>query len=62
MIAVTGDAIVYSHDLAAVRGRLAGWRAAHGLPRHPAPPADAIDHGITIAESLRMRRAVYRCT
>jgi GT2 family glycosyltransferase len=61
-IAVTGDAIVYSHDLAALRGRLAGWRAAHGLPRHPAPPANAIEHGITFAESLRLRRAVYRCT
>jgi N-acetylglucosaminyl-diphospho-decaprenol L-rhamnosyltransferase len=62
LIAVTGDAIVYSHDLAALRGRLAGWRAAHGLPRHPAPPANAIDHGIKFAESLRLRRAMYRCT
>jgi hypothetical protein len=62
MIAVTGDAIVYSHDLAALRGRLGGWRAAHGLPRHPAPPPSAVDHAITFAESLRMRRAMYRCT
>jgi N-acetylglucosaminyl-diphospho-decaprenol L-rhamnosyltransferase len=62
LIAVTGDASVYSHDLAALRGRLAGWRAAHGLPRHPAPPANVIDHGIKFAESLRLRRAMYRCT
>src|SRR4051794_38981274 len=58
-IAVTGDALVYSHGLAALRGRLAGWRAANGLPRHPTPPANAIDYGITFVESLRLRRAVY---
>lgn len=62
MIAVTGDALIYSHDLAALRGRLVGWRAARGLPRHPAPPVDAIDHGITFAESLRLRRSMYQCT
>jgi GT2 family glycosyltransferase len=62
MIAATGDALVYSHDLAALRGRLAGWSAAQGLPRHPAPPADALDDGITFAESVRLRRAMYRCT
>jgi len=61
-IAVTGDALVYSRDLAALRGRLAGWRAARGLPKHPAPPADAIDASITFAQSLRLRRAAYRCT
>jgi N-acetylglucosaminyl-diphospho-decaprenol L-rhamnosyltransferase len=61
-IAVTGDALVYSRDLAALRGRLAGWRAARGLPEHCAPPDDAIDEGISFAESLRLRRATYRCT
>jgi len=61
-IAVAGDALVYSQDLAALRGRLAGWRAAAGLPRHPRPPDDAIDPKITFAESLRLRRSIYRCT
>jgi N-acetylglucosaminyl-diphospho-decaprenol L-rhamnosyltransferase len=61
-IAVAGDALLYSRDLAALRGRLAGWSAARGLPVHSPPPADAIDDGITFAESLRLRRATYTCT
>jgi N-acetylglucosaminyl-diphospho-decaprenol L-rhamnosyltransferase len=61
-IAVAGDALVYSHDLAALRGRIAGWRAASGQPRQPYPPDDAIDRTITFAESLRLRRSIYRCT
>jgi N-acetylglucosaminyl-diphospho-decaprenol L-rhamnosyltransferase len=60
VIAVTGDAFVYSHDLAALRGRLAGWRAAAGRPQRR-PPADAIDRRITFVESLRLRRRVYTC-
>jgi N-acetylglucosaminyl-diphospho-decaprenol L-rhamnosyltransferase len=60
-IVVVGDALVYSHDLAVLSGRLAGWRAARGLPRLPQPPAAAIDSGITFLESLRLRRDVYRC-
>ena len=60
VIAVTGDAFVYSHDLAALRGRLAGWRAAAGRPQRR-PPADAIDRRITFVESLRLRRSVYTC-
>ncbi|MFL5981173.1 MAG: glycosyltransferase family 2 protein [Gaiellaceae bacterium] len=61
-IVVAGDAIVFSHDLAALRGRIAGWRAAAGRPQHPPPPADAIDDTITFAESLRLRRKIYSCT
>jgi len=61
-IVVLGDALVYSHDLAALRGRVAGWRAARGLPQHAAPPCDAIDERITFLESLRLRRSVYVCT
>jgi N-acetylglucosaminyl-diphospho-decaprenol L-rhamnosyltransferase len=61
-IAVAGDALVYSHDLAALRGRLAGWRAAGGKPRNARPPLDAIDGSITLAESFRLRRTVYTCT
>jgi GT2 family glycosyltransferase len=58
-IVVWGDAVVFSHDLAALRGRVAGWRAARGLPPKPQPPADALDHDITFAKSLRVRHAVY---
>ena len=58
-IVVLGDALVYSHDLAALRGRAAGWRAARGLPRNPWPPPDAIDDSITFLDSLRLRYGVY---
>jgi N-acetylglucosaminyl-diphospho-decaprenol L-rhamnosyltransferase len=58
-IVVGGDALVYSHDLAALRGRIAGWRAARGRPRVGPPPEDAIDHEITFAKSLRLRMDVY---
>ena len=58
-IVVAGDALVFSHDLAALRGRIAGWRAARGLPRNPWPPPDAIDDSITFLESLRLRFGVY---
>lgn len=61
-LAAFGDVLLYSHDLAAVRGRLAGWRAAAGRPRNPRPPRDAIDSGITFADSLRLRKDVYECT
>jgi len=43
-------------DLQATRGRLEGWRAARGLPRHPRPPADAIDSSIGFRASLALRR------
>jgi N-acetylglucosaminyl-diphospho-decaprenol L-rhamnosyltransferase len=58
-IVVVGDAAVYSHDFAALRGRIAGWRAAGGKPRSPIPPREAIDRRITFRKSLRLRRAVY---
>jgi N-acetylglucosaminyl-diphospho-decaprenol L-rhamnosyltransferase len=57
-----GDALLYSHDLASARGRIAGWRAAAGCAPLPSPPPDAIDDGITFAESLRLRRRIYECT
>jgi N-acetylglucosaminyl-diphospho-decaprenol L-rhamnosyltransferase len=58
--AVVGDALVFSHDLAAARGRIAGWRAAVGHPRNPWPPREAIDDGISFVESLRLRLRVYK--
>ncbi len=54
-----GDAAIYSHDLVASRGRIAGWRAAAGRPRNPYPPDVAIDDGIGFWSSLRLRRGVY---
>jgi N-acetylglucosaminyl-diphospho-decaprenol L-rhamnosyltransferase len=57
-LVVAGDAVL-SRDLEALRGRLAGWRAAAGLPRHPPPPATAIDRGIGLRAALALRRGVY---
>jgi N-acetylglucosaminyl-diphospho-decaprenol L-rhamnosyltransferase len=58
-VAVAGDAVVFSHDLAALRGRIAGWRAGRDLPRRSSPPRDAIDREITFVKSLRLRLDVY---
>jgi GT2 family glycosyltransferase len=58
-IVVAGDAFVFSHDLAALRGRIAGWRAARSLPRHHHPPDDAVDSDITFVKSLRLRLGIY---
>jgi GT2 family glycosyltransferase len=57
-VVVVGDLLI-SHDLAALRGRLVGWRAAAGLPRRPSAPADAIDTTITMRRSLALRLGVY---
>lgn len=55
---VVADAFV-SRDLAALRGRVSGWKAGRGMPRHAMPPADAIDASISLRDSLRLRRGVY---
>jgi N-acetylglucosaminyl-diphospho-decaprenol L-rhamnosyltransferase len=52
-----GDAVL-SRDLAALSGRVAGWRAASGLTRRPAP-ADALDPDIGMHESLALRTRIY---
>jgi hypothetical protein len=57
-LVVVGDAVVFSHDLAALRGRIAGWRAARGLERVHAP-AHAVDRRITFLESVKQRLGVY---
>jgi len=54
-IVVAGD-LALCHDAEALRGRLAGWRAARGLPRREWPPAEAIDSSIGLSRSLRLRR------
>jgi N-acetylglucosaminyl-diphospho-decaprenol L-rhamnosyltransferase len=57
-IVVLGDLVV-SHDLAALRGRLAGWHAGRLRPRLRLPPAESIDRTIGFRDSLAMRRGVY---
>jgi GT2 family glycosyltransferase len=61
-IVVVGDTFVFSRDLAALRGRVAGWRAAAASARNPWPPEQVIERRITFRESLRLRRHVYACT
>jgi N-acetylglucosaminyl-diphospho-decaprenol L-rhamnosyltransferase len=58
-LVVLGDAVVFSHDLAALRGRLAGWRAARGKPRIGRPPQESIDRRITFLKSVGRRIGVY---
>jgi len=58
---MAADAAV-RRDLEATRGRLEGWRAAAGLPRHARPPAAAIDASIGLAASLALRRGALRGT
>lgn len=59
LVVMLGDALVFSHDLAALRGRVEGWRAARGSRRKPRPPQQAIDHCISFLDSLRLRIDVY---
>jgi N-acetylglucosaminyl-diphospho-decaprenol L-rhamnosyltransferase len=54
---VLGDAVL-SHDLAALSGRVAGWRSARGLPRR-SEPADALDPQIGMREAMAWRRSIY---
>jgi N-acetylglucosaminyl-diphospho-decaprenol L-rhamnosyltransferase len=56
-IVVLGD-LVISRDLSALEGRVAGWRAARGLPTG-LPPQDVIDDSISFGDSLALRRSVY---
>jgi GT2 family glycosyltransferase len=53
-IIVLGDAVL-CRDVQALAGRLEGWRAAAGLPRHPWPPGEALDSSITLRGSLALR-------
>ena len=57
-VVVLGD-LAISHDLAALRGRVSGWRAGRDRPRLPRPPAEAIDAEIGLRDSLALRRGVY---
>jgi N-acetylglucosaminyl-diphospho-decaprenol L-rhamnosyltransferase len=55
--AVVAADLAICHDAQALRGRVEGWRAGAGMPRHPRPPGEAIDSSISLWESLRLRRA-----
>jgi N-acetylglucosaminyl-diphospho-decaprenol L-rhamnosyltransferase len=57
-IVIVGDLLI-SHDVAALRGRFEGWRAARGLPCRSLPPVEAIDTSIGWRDSLALRRGVY---
>lgn len=58
-LVVLADALIFSHDLAGGRGRIAGWRAAGRRPRNRRPPPDAIERRITFWKSLRLRFSVF---
>ena len=58
-LVVLADALVFSRDLASLRGRIAGWRAADGAPPKPQPPRGAIEAGISFLGSLRLRFGVF---
>jgi GT2 family glycosyltransferase len=57
-IVVTADALIFSHDFAALRGRIAGWRAAEAGSRKR-PPQEAIDRRLTFWRSMRLRFWVF---
>jgi GT2 family glycosyltransferase len=54
-VVVAAD-LAICHDTQALRGRVRGWRAGRGLPRHARPPREAIDHSISLWESVKLRR------
>lgn len=56
-IAVTVIDGVLHRDLAALRGRVSGWRIAGDLEPREFPPVSAIDQSISFIDSLRRRRA-----
>jgi GT2 family glycosyltransferase len=57
-VVVLGDLLI-SRDLAALRGRVEGWRSAGAAPRRPHPPATATDERIGFRDALALRRGVY---
>jgi GT2 family glycosyltransferase len=60
--AVLAADLAVCHDTQALRGRVQGWRAGAGMPRHPRPPGEAIDSSISLWESLRLRRGAIEAS
>jgi N-acetylglucosaminyl-diphospho-decaprenol L-rhamnosyltransferase len=58
-IVVLAD-LLGSRDMAALRGRLAGWRAGRSCPQLPLPPRGSCDREISLRSSLAMRRGADR--
>ena len=58
LVVVLGD-LAISRDLAALRGRVEGWRFGGREARRMPPPAAAVDQEIGFRDSLAMRRGVY---
>jgi N-acetylglucosaminyl-diphospho-decaprenol L-rhamnosyltransferase len=58
LIVCAGD-LVISRDLAATRGRVAGFAGGRGLPPRPWPPPEAIDASVGLRDSLARRRSAY---
>ena len=57
-IVVLADLLI-SRDMAALRGRIAGWHAARARPRLELPPAESVDASIGFRDSLARRWQVY---
>ncbi|MGI8557502.1 MAG: glycosyltransferase family 2 protein [Solirubrobacteraceae bacterium] len=57
-LVVIGDGLI-SRDLAALRGRIAGWRAARGLSARARPPEEAVDRTLTLRDTISLRRQSY---
>jgi GT2 family glycosyltransferase len=51
---------LFCRDLAALRGRVQGWRAARGAETRPWPPDEAIERSISLRGSLALRRGALR--
>jgi GT2 family glycosyltransferase len=58
IIVVLAD-ILMSRDLAALRGRISGWRTARARPRLRRPPSDSIETSIGFRDSLAWRWHSY---
>ena len=58
-LVVIGDALIW-RDFAALKGRLAGWRAGRRLSPRLSPLGQAVDPEISLRDSLSLRRAALR--
>jgi N-acetylglucosaminyl-diphospho-decaprenol L-rhamnosyltransferase len=59
LLVVVAD-LLLCRDLAALLGRLQGWRAGRRRSRYPWPPEDSIDRMISLRRSLELRTRTVR--